>query len=213
MRRRIIDEELDPVLDQAMMYSSGITAMVLGEMADVAETLEERVFRNMDMQDVRMDEVEREVEEIRDQVAEDHTTVGQLEVENADLRYRNNVLFTRVERLEEQVRNLMLWRAVLQHGPGNPVEVIDDEEEIVPDSEDGDVRIEEGTPEAITEVRVMSPDEFAGRLVPIEDVEVPQVQEIWEDERNFRRDRAEEDVDPVPEYVDPPEYVPPPVYD
>jgi len=56
MRRRLIDEELDPVLDQAMMYSSGITTMVLGEMADVAETLEGRVFHNMDMQDVRMDE-------------------------------------------------------------------------------------------------------------------------------------------------------------
>jgi len=213
MRRRLVDEELDPVLDQAMMYSSGITTMVLGEMADVAETLEGRVFHNMDMQDVRMNEVEREVEELQDQVTDDHATLGQLEVENADLRYRNNVLFTRVERLEEQVRNLMLWRAVLQHGPGNPVEVIDDEEEIVPDSEDGDVRIEEGTPEAIVEVRAMSPEEFAGRLVPIEDVEVPQVQEIWEDERNFRRDRAEEDVDPVPGYVDPPEYIPPPVYD
>jgi len=184
MRRRLINEELDPVLDQAMMYSSGITTMVLGEMADVAETLEGRVFHNMDMQDVRMDEVERGVEEIRDQVADDHTTLGQLEVENADLRYRNNVLFTRVERLEEQVRNLMLWRAVLQHGPENPVEVVDEEED-VPDSEDGEVRIEEGTPEAIAEVRAMSPDEFAGRLVPIEDVEVPQVQEIWEDERNF----------------------------
>jgi len=213
MRRRIIDEELDPVLDQAMMYSSGITTMVLGEMADVAETLEGRVFHNMDMQDMRMDEVERGVEEIRDQVADDHTTLGQLEVENVDLRYRNNVLFTRVERLEEQVRNLMLWRAVLQHGPGNPVEVIDDEEEIVPDSEDGDVRIEEGTPEAIAEVRAMSPDEFAGQLVPIEEVEVPQIQELWEDERNFRRDRAEEDVDPVPGYVDPPEYISSPVYD
>jgi len=193
-----------------MMYSAGVSTMVMGEMADVAEVLEERVFRNMDMQDVRMGELDHEVGEIGDQVTEDHATLLQLEVENGTLRARNNALFARVERLEEQVRDLLLFRTTLQHGPGNPILVEDDE--IVEDSEVGEeIRSEEGTPEVILEVRAMSPDEFAGRLVPIE--EVAPIQEIWEDERNFRRDRATEDRDPVPEYIDPPEYLPPPLYD
>jgi len=40
---RINDEEVDPVLDQANMYSVGLVAMVMGEMADVADTVETRV--------------------------------------------------------------------------------------------------------------------------------------------------------------------------
>ena len=59
VRTRVIDEEADPTLDQATMYAAGLSAMVMQEMADVADTLENRVFRNMDMQDVRMNEVER----------------------------------------------------------------------------------------------------------------------------------------------------------
>jgi len=57
----------------------------------------------------------------------------------------------------------------------------------------------------IREVREMTSGEYAGRLIPVE--------EVWEDERNFRRDRLTEDVNPVPEYPEPPEYIPPPVYD
>jgi len=56
----------------------------------------------------------------------------------------------------------------------------------------------------------MMPVEQAGQLIPIE--EVPGDQEIWEDERNFRRDQATEDVNPVPAYPEPLEYVEPPEY-
>jgi len=145
----------------------------------------------------------------KDEIVNNHDELLQAQVDIGDLRHRNRTLEDRVLRLEEQIRDLMLFRMTLQHGPGNPIvveELLDDEVEIVEDSEPGrEVLIEDMTPEAIQVVREMTPGEFAGRLVPIE--------EVWEDERNFRRDRATEDVNPVPEYPEPPEYIPPPVYD
>jgi len=210
----MIDEEADPVLDQAMMYAAGLSAMVIHEMADVADTLENRVFRNMDMQDVRMNEVEREVELAKDEIVNNHDELLQAQVDIRDLRYRNRTLEDRVLRLEEQVRDLMAFQTVLQHGPGNPIVVEDDEDEVevVEDSEPGrEVLIEEMTPAEIREVREMTPGEYARRLIPINKIEVDE--EIWEDERAFRRDRLTEDINPVPGYPEPPEYVPPPVYD
>jgi len=213
VRTRVINEEADPSLDQATMYAAGLAAMVMGEMADVSDTLENRVFRNMDMQDVWMNEVEREVELAKDEIVNNHDELLQAQVDIGDLRHRNCMLEDRVLRLEEQVRDLMTFRTVLQHGPGNPIVVEDDEEEleIVEDSEAGrEVFIEEMTPSVIREVRDMTPGEYAGRLIPIEEMEDGG---IWEDERNFRRDRATEDRDLVPRYPEAPEYVPPPMYD
>jgi len=152
VRTRVIDEEADPSLDQA--------TMVLHEMADVADTLENRVFRNMDMQDVRMNEVEREVKLVKDEIVNNHDELLQAQVDIGDLRYRNRMLEDRALRLEEQVRDLMAFRAVLQHGPGNPIVVEDDEDEveIVEDSEPGwEVLIEEMTPVVIRGVREMTP--------------------------------------------------------
>ena len=60
-------------------------------------------------------------------------------------------------------------------------------------------------------LRMMPPVEQAGRLIPVEEIE--RDEDLWEDERHFRRDRATEDVNPVPSYPEPPEYIPPPVYD
>ena len=40
------------------MYAAGLVMMVMAEMADVSDTIENRVFQNIDMQDVRMNEVE-----------------------------------------------------------------------------------------------------------------------------------------------------------
>jgi len=215
VRTRVIDEEADPTLDQATMYAAGLSAMVMAEMADVADTMENRVFRNMDMQDVRMAEVEREVEFAKDEIVNNHDELLQAQVDIGDLRYRNNSLSERVLRLEEQVRDLMLFRTTLQHGPGNPIvveELLDDEVEEVEDSEPGrEVLIEDMTPEAIQGIREMTPGEYAGRLIPIEEVEVRG--EVWEDERLFREDRLTEDINPVPSYPEPPEYIPPPVYD
>ena len=79
------------------------------------------------------------------------------------------------------------------------------------DSELGwEVLIEEMTLAKIREVREMTPGEYAGHLVPIDEIEADG--EIWEDERVFRRDRLTEDINLVPGYPEPPEYVPPPVY-
>jgi len=92
--------------------------------------------------------------------------------------------------------------------------VEDDEEEveIMEDSEPGrEVLIEEMTPAEIREVRDMTPGEYVGRLVLINEIE--EDVEVWEDERAFRRDRLPEDVNPVPSYPEPPEYIPPPMYD
>jgi len=184
--------------------------MVMQEMADVADTMENRMFRNMDMQDIRMAEVEREVELVKDEIVNNHDELVQAQVDIGDLRYRNRALEDQVLRLEEQIRDLMLFRTTLQHGPGNLIvveELLDDEVEVVEDSEPGrEVLIEDMTPKVIQEVREMTPGEFAGHLIPVEE-------EVWEDERNFRRDRATEDINPVPEYPKPPEYIPPPVYD
>jgi len=209
IRTRVIDEEADPTLDQATMYAAGLSVMVMQEMADVADVMENRVFRNMDMQDVRMAEVEREVELAKDEIVNNHDELVQAQVDIGDLWYRNRALEDRVLRLEEQVRDLMLFWTTLQHGPGNPIvveELLDDEVEVVEDSKPGrEVLIEDMTPEAIQEVREMTPGEYAGRLIPVE--------EVWEDERNFREDRLTEDINPVPSYPEPPEYIPPPVYD
>jgi len=214
VRTRVIDEEADPSLDQATMYAAGLTTMVMAEMADISDVLENRIFRNMDMQDVRMNEVEREVEQAKDEIVNNHDELLQAQVDIGDLRYRNRTLEDRVLRLEEQVQDLMAFRTVLQHGPGNPIVVEDDEDEveIVEDSEPGrEVLIEEMTPAAIQEVREMTPGEYRGRLVLIDEIE--EDGEVWEDERMFRRDRLTEDINPVPRYPEPPEYIPPPVYD
>jgi len=145
----------------------------------------------------------------KDEIINNHNELLQAQVDIGDLRYRNRTLEDRVLRLEEQIRDLMLFWTTLQHGLGNPIvveELLDNEVEVVEDSEPGwEVLIEDMTPEVIQEVREMTPGEFVGRLIPVE--------EVWEDERNFRRDRATEDINPVPEYPKPPEYIPPPVYD
>jgi len=84
--------------------------------------------------------------------------------------------------------------------------------EIVEDSEPGrEVLIEEMTPAAIQEVRGMTPGEYRGRLVLIDEIE--EEGEVWEDERAFRRDRLTEDINLVPGYPEPLEYIPPPMYD
>jgi len=118
---RVIDEEANPSLDQATMYAVGLSVMVMAEMADVVDTLENRIFCNMDMQDVRMNEVEREVELVKDEIVNNHDELLQAQVDIGDLWYRNRALEDQVLWLEEQVRNLMVFRTVLQHGPGNPI--------------------------------------------------------------------------------------------
>ena len=84
------------------------------------------------------------------------------------------------------------------------VEDVDEEVEIISDSEGEVIHVEPG------HLQEMLPMEQAGWLVLIEEVLVDR--EIWEDERHFRRDWATEDINPVPEYPEPPEYVDPPQY-
>ena len=90
---------------------------IMGEMADVADTVEPRMNRSFDMEDIRMDKLEQEVEEIQDRTRDDHNWIVQLQEEVGDIRNRNNFLLGHVETLEVQVRDLMAFRTVLQHGP------------------------------------------------------------------------------------------------
>ena len=99
---QVINEETDPSLDQATMYVVGLSVMVMVEIA-VADTMENRVFHNMDMQDVWMNEVEREVEEAKDEIINNHDEILQAQVDIGDLWYRNRTLKDQVFWLEEQV--------------------------------------------------------------------------------------------------------------
>ena len=97
--------------------------------------------------------------------------------EAASLKAANSECTLQLAKLMMEVRGMRLFQAVMQHGPGNPV-VIEDDEEIVEDSE---VR------EGVEEGEVIWPDlgrvSLTGRLVEIE-----------EDPRDPSRavDRAEE---------------------
>jgi len=72
-----------------------------------------------------------------------------------------------------------------------------------PDS--NEVEVIDNSKDGVEEV-----EEIPGWLVPIENVAPDQ--EIWENERKFRRDRVTEDVNPVLAYPEPPEYIEPPQY-
>jgi len=50
-----------------------------------------------------MDELERDVEQVRGEVMEHHNEILQLQVNNTDLCYRNNMLHAQLEMLEAQV--------------------------------------------------------------------------------------------------------------
>jgi len=55
----------------------------------------------MDMQDVRMNKVEREVELAKDEIVNNHDELLQAQVDISDLWYRNHTLEDWVLRLEE----------------------------------------------------------------------------------------------------------------
>jgi hypothetical protein len=163
---------LNETLDQAMEYSSAVGAMVIDEVAYCYERVDEGMRKaEYDLRaqtndvDDRVDVVMESVTNVEGRV---EAVVERLEVaersmdafdrlaEEQDARL--DVHNRRIATLEGQVRDLLLFRAILQHGPENPVVVEDEEVDVEEDLVDPAV-----------------PFPVEGRLVPIEDVgeEVP----------------------------------------
>jgi len=78
----------------------------------------------------RLSDVTDHMDVVEDKVVDHHDRLIQLDVENQALRGQVRVLFERMEVVEERSRQLLLFRAALQHGPANPVVVEDDVEEL-----------------------------------------------------------------------------------
>ena len=154
-----------------MEYVSAIGGMCLSELASTYDVLESNSLREMDttrrmieVRDVEMDEVRDQLRDFDMRVAEVEERVGAAErthdafnafVEGFAPRVVS--LERQVQDLHEQVGRLMVFQAVLQHGPGNPVVVDDDEDE------------EDEMEEAHFPAWV--PGGGVGELVPIEDEE------------------------------------------
>ena len=71
-------------MEQANMYSAGLVAMVMGEMADVADEVERRTNRDRDLEDVQMDEAEWDIKELQDRTLNDHDWIVQLQALGAN---------------------------------------------------------------------------------------------------------------------------------
>ena len=197
------------VLDQAMEYVSAIGGMCLTELVSTYDVLESNSLREMDtmrrmieVRDVMMEEVQDQLRDFDMRVAEVEERVGVAErthdafeafVDGFDPRVQR--LEREVRDLQEQVGRLMVFRAVLQHGPGNPV-VVDE------DDEDEDAEFE---------VPVFPMGDGVGQLVPIKDDELaPDVvaQQIVDDGGAAPQYKPGEDVPPC---VEAPEYQIPPI--
>ena len=143
-------------MDQAMEYASAIGAMCVGEIANAFDSVEQRMMLGRNAVDARVDAMMEDLQDFDARMAEVEERVGALDrtqdafdamVERHDPRIR--ALEREVRELQQQVADLLVFRAVVQHGPGNPVVVEDDKEEEIEDP------------------RV--PVVAAGRLIPLED--------------------------------------------
>ena len=162
--------EPNPILDQAMEYASAIGGMCLTELASTYDVLESNSLREMDttrrmieVRDVEMEELKDQLRDFNMRVAEVEERVGAAErTHDAFDAFVEGVvprlvgLERHVRDLQEQVDRLVIFQAVLQHGPGNPIVVDDDEE---------DDEIE------VPVFPAWVPGGGVGQLVPIEDEE------------------------------------------
>ena len=135
-----------------MEYAGSVGMMVIDELAEVNE----RVSGAVDILRARIEELEGKVASLED---ERHS----FRREAASLKAANSECILQMAELMTEVRGIRLFQAVMQHGPGNPI-VVEDDEEVVEDSEDGR-EVEEG--EVVwLDLRRVSP---TGCLVEIEE--------------------------------------------
>ena len=126
-----------------MEYASAIGGICMGELANMYDAMETRMLMENDMthrmvevRDIVMEEVQDQLRDFDMRVAEVEERVGTAERTHDAFEAFVNGFDPRVHRLEwevrelqQQVGELLIFRAVLQHGPGNPVVVDKDEEE------------------------------------------------------------------------------------
>ena len=138
-----LGHKVKPTLDQVMEYSSVIGGMCLGEIASSYDVIENRMLINVggvrqsvDALDVRMEDVEESMRDFDMRVSEVEEHVGAAERTHDAFKAFVDGFDPRVHRLEREVRELqqqvgelLMFRAVLQHGPGNPVVIEDEEDE------------------------------------------------------------------------------------
>ena len=159
------NEVENPDVLMGMEYARSVGTMVVDKLAEVNE----RVSGAVDILRVRIEELEGKVASLED---ERHS----FRREAASLKAANSECILQMAELMTEVHGMCLFQVVMQHGPGNPVVIEDDEE--VEDSEDG---------EDFHQDDVVFPD--IGRVSP-----TGRLVEIEEDPRDLSRavDRAEE---------------------
>ena len=140
----MLGHEVNLTLDQVMEYSSAISGMCLREITSSYDAIENRmlidvggVHQSVDALDVRMEDVEESMRDFDMRVLEVEERVGAAErthnvfeafVDGFDPRVHR--LEREVWELQQQMGELLMFRAILQHGPGNPVVINEDEEDL-----------------------------------------------------------------------------------
>ena len=202
-RRSEHDEVESPNVLMGMEYAGSVGTMVIDELVEVNE----RVSGAVDILRARIEELEGKVASLED---ERHSFCR----EAASLKAANSECILQMAELMTEVRGIRLFQTVMQHSPGNPI-VVEDDEEVV-DSEAGG-SVEEG--------EVVWPDlggvSLTGRLVEIEEDPrdpsraVDRAEERAElmahrlmmDDQAWREAMETEQlsrIDPVPGYIPPP---------
>ena len=197
-----------------MEYMSAIGGMCMGELANMYNVMEIRMLMEVDtthrmveVRDVEMEEVHDQLWDFDMRVAEVEECIGAAErthdafeafVDGFNLRVHR--LEREVQELQQQVGELLMFQAVLQHGPGNPVMVEDEEEE------DKDLEV--------PDFPAWVPGGVVGQLVPIEDGEEDEVDIDVAAQAIVDEGGAAPEYAPgadLPDYEEAPEYQIPPV--
>ena len=198
------DEVESPDVLMGMEYARAVGMMVVDELAEVNE----RVLGVVDILRARIKELEGKVAVMEDEC---HS----FRREAASLKAANSECILQMAELMTEVRGMRLFQAVMQHGPGNPV-VIKDNEEVVEDSENGEDFHQDNI--VFPDIGRISP---TGRLVEIEEdprdpsCAVDRAEERAElyacrlmmDDTAWREAMETEQaarIDPVPGYIPPP---------
>ena len=202
-RRSEFDEVESPDVLMGMEYARSVGTMVIDELAEVNE----RTSGAIDILQEKIRTLEAKVASLED---ERHS----FRREAASLKAANSECILQMAELMTEVCGIWLFQTAMQHGPGNPIVVEDDEE--VEDLEVGR-EIEEG--EVVWPV--LGPISPAGRLVEIEEDPrdpsraVERAEERAElaarhltmDDQAWREAMETEQlsrIDPVPGYIPPP---------
>ena len=151
-RRSEYNEVENPNVLMGMEYAGSVGTMVIEELAEVNERTSGAI-----------DILQEKIQTLEGKVASLEAECHSFRREAASLRAVNSECILQMAELMTEVRGIRVFQTSLQHGPGNPI-VVEDDDEVVEDSEDGRA-VEEG--EVVwPDLRRVSP---TGRLVEIEE--------------------------------------------